>query len=61
MLAFELLEDAGGLIDRFCLAMISPYVKAFEQFAGYCGLPRAELDQFIELVQATWPEAHSTK
>jgi hypothetical protein len=45
MLAFELLEDAGGLIDRFCQAMISPYVKALQHFADYCGFPRQELDQ----------------
>jgi hypothetical protein len=60
MLTFELLGDADGLIDRFCLAMISPYVKALQHFADYCGFPRAELDQFVDLVRATWPDAHAT-
>jgi hypothetical protein len=59
MLAFELLEDASGLIDRFCQAMISPYVKALQHFADYCGFPRQELDQFVDTVQATWPASQT--
>ena len=55
MLAFELLEDTKGLIDRFCQAMVSPYVRALQYFAQYCGFPQAKLTEFVELAQQTWP------
>lgn len=61
IVAFELLRDTAELLDRFCLAMISPYVKALQHFADYCGFPRAELDRLVDLVQATWPDAHQSE
>lgn len=61
MLAFELLDGTDGLIDRFCQAMISPYVKALQHYADYCGFPRQALDEFVTLVQETWPEEAATE
>jgi hypothetical protein len=61
MLAFELLEGTDDLIDRFCQTMISPYVKALQHYSDYCGFPRSDLDQFVEMVQKTWPDANATK
>ena len=35
--------------------MISPYVKALQHYADYCGFPRSELDAFVASAQEVWP------
>jgi hypothetical protein len=35
--------------------------RALQHYADYCGFPRSDLDQFVELIQKTWPDANATE